>query len=125
MTLVDGAAHGAEAVVTVGQGVGHGEFPHPGGPGLLDNAYVGDIVAGQGVKANLQPLRIAGDTVGLENLPGQGPLPALLRRNGGLGPENPFRQKDAAVMECDHVKNLLSSGTEKRRDAAPPKWGHR
>ena len=52
VVLIDGAAHGAQAVVAVGQGVGHGETLEPGGPGLLDNAHVGDVVGDKGVKAD-------------------------------------------------------------------------
>ena len=33
VVLVDGAAHGAEAVVTVGQHIGHGELLQAAGPG--------------------------------------------------------------------------------------------
>ena len=85
VVLVDGASHGAEGIVAVGQSVGDGERPHAGGPGLLDDAHVGNIVAGHGVEADAQVLRVAGDAVGLEDAPGQGPFPALLGREGGGG----------------------------------------
>ena len=102
VVLVDGAAYGAQGVVAVGQGVGHGELPHPGGPGLLNDANIGDVVAGHGVEADLELFRIAGDAVGLEDLPGQGPLPSLLRGDGGGGVESASRQEDAGVVESEH-----------------------
>ena len=100
--LVDGAAHGTEAVVAVGQGVGNGKFPQAGGPGLLDDAHVGDIVGNHGVEADAQILRVRGDAVGLENGPGHGLLPALRRRDGRCGAEGAFVQEDAGIVQCDH-----------------------
>ena len=44
IVLVDRAADGAEAVMAVGQRVGDGKFPHAAGPGLLDDADIGDVV---------------------------------------------------------------------------------
>ena len=93
--------------MAVGQGVGDGELPHAGGPGLLDDAHIGDIMAGHGVETDLQPLRIAGDAVGLEDVPGQGPRPALLRGDGGGGVEGALREENAFVMKSDHSGNLL------------------
>src|SRR5699024_2060319 len=49
VVLVDGAAHRAQRVVAVGQHVGHGELVHAGGAGGLDDAHVGDVVAGHRV----------------------------------------------------------------------------
>ena len=44
VVLVDGAAHGAEAVMAVGQGVGHGEALEAAGPRRLDDAHIGDVM---------------------------------------------------------------------------------
>ena len=44
VVLVDRAADGAEAVVAVRQRVGEWELLHAGGPRLLDDADIGDIV---------------------------------------------------------------------------------
>ena len=74
VVLVDGAAHGAQAVVAVGQHVGHGEFLHAGSSGRLNDAHVSDIVAGQAVKAHLQVIHVAALVVGLENAVGDGAL---------------------------------------------------
>ena len=112
VVLIDGAAHGAEGVVAVGQGIGDGELPHAGGPGLLNDAHIGNIVAGHRVKANLQSLRIAGAAVGLENPPGQGAPPPLLPGDGGGCMENPLREKNAAVVQSNHLRNLLKSGIQ-------------
>ena len=56
--LINRPAHGTEAVVTVGQHVGHGKFPHAGCPGRLDDAHVGDVMAGQGIKAHFEMLHV-------------------------------------------------------------------
>ena len=44
VVLVDRAADGAKAVVAVRQRVGEWELLHAGGPRLLDDADIGDIV---------------------------------------------------------------------------------
>ena len=104
VVLIDGAAHGAQAVVAVGQGVGDGELLHPGGPGLLDDAHIGDVVGHHSVKADLQARRIAGGVVGLENGPGHGALPPLLRRDRAGGSGDAARQEHAAVVKCNHIR---------------------
>lgn len=76
----------------------------PEAPGLLDNAHIGDVVGHHGVKADLQVLRIAGDVVGLENGPGHGPFPPLLRRDRAGSSGDAARQEHAVVMKCDHIK---------------------
>ena len=102
--LIDSAAHGTQAVVAVGKRIGDGKLLHAGGPGLLDNAHIGDVVGHHGVKADLQVLRIAGDVVGLENGPGHGPFPPLLRRDRAGSSGDAARQEHAVVMKCYHIK---------------------
>ena len=61
VVLVDGAADRAQAVVAVGHDVGQRKFFHAGGAGRLDDAHVGDIVAGHRVELHPQVLHgIAG-----------------------------------------------------------------
>ena len=103
VVLVDGAAHGAQAVVAVGQGVGNGKFLHPRGPGLLDNAHIGDVVGHHGIKAHLQPLCIAAYIVGLQDLPGHGVLPGPDRRDLHLLGYMAVFQKNALVKTLDHM----------------------
>ncbi len=98
VVLVDGAPHGAEGVVAVGQGVGNGKFPHTGGSGLLDDAHVGDVVAGHGVEADPEFFGVPGDAVSLENAPGQGPFPALPGRDGSGGVKRAAGEEDAVVV---------------------------
>ena len=56
VVFVDGAAHGAQGIVAVGEDVGKGEGLESGGPGGLDDAYIGDVVGGHGVKADGQTI---------------------------------------------------------------------
>ena len=102
VVLVDGAAHGAQAVVTVGQGIGNGEFLHAGGPGLLDDAHIGDVVGHHGVKPDLKSLRIAGYIVALQDTPCHGALPRLLLGNVRLLTGNAVHQIHAVVRQLDH-----------------------
>ena len=98
IVLVDCAADGAEAVMAVGQSIGHREFLHSGGASLLDDADVGDIVAHQGVKANFELFRVFRNAVGLENTPCQGFLFPLCRGKGGFAAQRAVFQKHAVVM---------------------------
>ena len=54
VVFVDGAAHGAEAVMAVGEGVGHGKAFKTAGPGRLDDAHIGDVMGGQSIEAQAQ-----------------------------------------------------------------------
>ncbi|MPM58035.1 hypothetical protein SDC9_104864 [bioreactor metagenome] len=103
---VDGAAHGAQAVVAVGQGVGQGEFPHPGGPGLLENAHVGDVVGNHRVKAEPQLVFVAGSVVALQDGPGQSAPAPFLRGDGRGFAGNAFGQKYAGGVQRNHEKSL-------------------
>ena len=67
IVLVDGAADGAQAVVAVGQHIRHREFLHAGGARCLNDADIGNVVAGQAVKAHAQILHVAALVVCLEN----------------------------------------------------------
>ena len=80
--LVDGTAHRAQGVVAAGEHIGHGELLHARGPGRLDDAHIGDVVGGQGVKADLQGGGVAAVVVGLQNAVGDGGFLGLL--GGGV-----------------------------------------
>ena len=73
--LVDGAAHGAQGVVAVGEHIGQGEGLHARGPGSLDDTHIGDVMGGHGVEFQGQPLQAGGGVVGLQNGPGHGASP--------------------------------------------------
>ena len=109
VVLVDGAAHGAEAVVTVGQSVGDRECLHTGGPGLLDDAHIGDVVGDQRIKADLQLIGGAGGVVGLKDAVGHGFLPSLLRGDRGAGTGDAGAQEHAFIVDCDHSFDLLDA----------------
>ena len=70
--LVDRAAHSAQAVVAVGKHIRNGEFLQTGCAGRLDNANKGDVMAGHGVKLDLQVIGIAAGVMGLQNAVGHG-----------------------------------------------------
>ena len=82
VVLVDSAAHRAQGVVAAGEHIGHGELLHARGPGRLDDAHIGDVVGGQGVKADLQGGGVTAVVVGLQNAVGDGGFLGLL--GGGV-----------------------------------------
>ena len=59
IVLVDGAAHGAQRVVAVGEHVGQRELLHARSARRLDNADEGDVMARHGVEADLERLGVA------------------------------------------------------------------
>jgi len=69
--LIDGAAHRAQAVVAVGEGVGNGKFLEAAGARGLDDAHIGDVVGGQGVEADAQHVLIGAGVVRLQNARGK------------------------------------------------------
>ena len=72
VVLVDGAAHRAQAVVAVGQHIGQREPGHARCPGRLDDPHKGDVMAGHGVKLDLQVILAAAGVVGLQDAPCNG-----------------------------------------------------
>jgi len=73
VVLVDRAAHGAEAVVAVGQRVRHGKFLQAARDGGLQNADISNVVRDQVVEAELH-LFAAADVVAAQNAVGDGLL---------------------------------------------------
>ena len=122
VVLVDGAAHGAQAVVTVGQGVGNGELLHAGGPGLLDDAHIGDVVGHHGVKADAQLHGVRGHVVSLQDLPGHGPAAGFLLGRGRSFLGNAVYQVHAVVGELDH-NGFTSYILPPRRAQSPSLFG--
>ena len=79
VVLIDGAAHGAQGVVAVGEHIGERELLHTGGPGSLDDANIGDVMGGHGVKLDGEAVHGAAGVVGLQNGIGHGALLGFLR----------------------------------------------
>ena len=67
VVLIDGAAHGAQRVMAVGEHVRQRELLHARSARRLDDADKGDVVARHGVEANLERLGVAGRIVCLED----------------------------------------------------------
>ena len=109
VVLVDGAPHGAQGVVAVGEHIGQGERLHAGGPGGLDDAHIGDVVGGHGVKADGQLLHIVSGIVGLQNRVGHGALPRLFRR-GQAGRRAVFGRDKAPVLVVHALTGDLQHG---------------
>ena len=104
VVLVDGAAHGAQRVMAVGEHVGQRELLHARGARRLDDADKGDVVARHGVEANLERLGISGRIVCLEDRIRDGATLGILGRlrNTALGSLG-LRHNLAAVTQVDAV----------------------
>ena len=72
VVLIDGAAHSAQAVVAVGEHIRDGELFQPGCTRRLDNADKSDVMAGHGVKLDLQVICIAAGVMRLQDAIGHG-----------------------------------------------------
>ena len=106
VVLVDGAADSAEAVVAVGQDVGQRELLHAGSAGRLDDADIGDVVAGHRVELQLQLVRITALVVGLQDTVGHSAFLSFLCVHGAAGLLGHFLRAGAdglAVYEVDTV----------------------
>ena len=88
VVLVDGAADSAEAVVAVRHNVGQRELRHAGRAGRLDDADIGDVVAGHRVELHAQVLHGVTGIMGLQNAVGDGAFFGVClgdaRRGGSL-----------------------------------------
>ena len=88
VVLVDGAADSAEAVVAVRHDVGQRELRHAGRAGRLDDADIGDVVAGHRVELHAQVLHGVTGIMGLQNAIGDGAFFGVClgdaRRGGSL-----------------------------------------
>ena len=88
VVLVDGAADSAEAVVAVRHDVGQRELRHAGRAGRLDDADIGDVVAGHRVELHAQVLHGVTGIMGLQNAVGDGAFFGVClgdaRRGGSL-----------------------------------------
>ena len=118
VVLVDGAAHGAQRVVAVGEHVGQGEFRHARCARGLDDADERDVVAGHRVEADLQRTRIARGVVRLQNrvcnrLPPRlvGRLRDAAHRRFRFGNDlGSFAQEHSAIVKLDHRNPSISPG---------------
>ena len=113
VVLIDGAAHGAQAVVAVGERVGHGEAFQAAGAGRLDDAHIGDVVRGQGVKTQAQGGVVPGSrVVGGQDVPGQGILTGsgavdAARRGFFLFHQGVALHNDRFVAQLDHLASCV------------------
>ena len=115
VVLVDGAAHGAQRVMAVGEHVRQRELLHARGARRLDDADEGDVVARHGIEANLERVRVARGVVRLEDRVGDGSAPGV--GGGGLDAGSrglAFRddllasaQVDTLVVQLDHADPAL------------------
>ena len=97
VVLVDSAAHGAQAIVAVGQHIGYGKLRHAAGLGGLDHAHIGNIVGDETVKGQVQQAVPRRGIVAAEDLVGHGLFPR--RRYGSLGRGgDASMQGDASVV---------------------------
>jgi CBS domain-containing protein len=106
VVLVDGAADSAEAVVAVRHDVGQRELRHAGRAGRLDDADIGDVVAGHRVELQLQLVRITALVVGLQDTVGHSAFLSFLCVHGAAGLLGHFLRAGAdglAVYEVDTV----------------------
>ena len=114
--FVDGAAHGTEAVVAVGEGVRQGKFLKAAGPCGLDNAHIGDVVGGQSVEADAQHVfALRGRVMRGQNARGQGVLPGGVKIHafgaGFFGALQGCAVNDHGVAhKLNHGKDLLAFG---------------
>ena len=111
VVLVDGAAHGAQRIMAVGEHVRQRELLHARGARRLDDADKGDVVARHGVEANLECLGISGRIVCLEDRIRDGAALGILGRLrntalGSLGRRHNLAaaaQVDAVLVQLDHT----------------------
>ena len=106
VVLVDGAADSAEAVVAVGQDIGQRELLHAGSAGRLDDADIGDVVAGHRVELQLQLVGITALVVGLQDTVGHSAFLRFLCVHGAAGLLGHFLRAGAdglAVYKVDPV----------------------
>ena len=122
VVLVDGAAHGAQRVVAVGEHVGQRELLHARGARRLDDADKGDVVARHGVEANLERLGVAGRIVCLEDRIRDGAALGILGRlrNTALGSLG-LRHNLAATAQVDAVLVQLNHTVS---HSAQKIWAH-
>ena len=112
VVLVDRAADGAQAVVAIGEHIGHREGGHAARTGGLDDAHIGDVVRGQAVKAQAQVRHVAALVVRRQNAIGHR---ALARRRFVRGLSRPggvFRlahEFAPGQQECAGIKQFHSS----------------
>ena len=107
VVLVDGAADCAQAVVAVGQDVGQGELLHAGSAGRLDDADIGDVVAGHRVELQLQLVRITALVVGLQDTVGHSAFFSFLCVHGAAGLLGHFLRAGADGLAVHEVDTIL------------------
>ena len=110
VVLVDGAAHGAQRVMAVGEHVGQRELLHARSARRLDNADEGNVVARHGVEADLERLGVARRVMCLKNRISDGAALGVLGRLRNAALSSLGRghnlaataQVDAVLVQLDH-----------------------
>ena len=100
VVLVDGAAHGAETVVAVGENVRHRELPQAAGLGGLNDTHIGDVVGDETIEGQVKLALPRPTVVTAEDLIGHGLIPAAA--GGGDRCGYAALQHDAAAVQLDH-----------------------
>ena len=100
--LIDGTAHGAQAVVAVGHGVGQRKLLHTRRTGGLDDTHVGNIVGHHSVEFDFQIGFVSRNVMGGKDASGHGILSGRLGGHMVGGTHFPINQIDALVMQLDH-----------------------
>ena len=96
--LVDGATHGAQAVVTASQHIGQWELVETRSPGGLDDAHVGQVMTGDSIKPDFQIVGIVAYVVGLEDAVGDGAFLRVFLRDIHLSLRFLFGNQGLAVQ---------------------------
>ena len=109
VVLVDGAAHGAEAVVAVRHDVGQRKFLHAGGAGRLDDADISNVVAGHRVEFHAQILHGIACVMGFQDAVGDGSLAGFVSRDPcrGSGLRHAMDKINAGIVQFHGKPSVL------------------
>ena len=109
VVLVDSAAHGAETVVAVRHDIGQRKFLHAGGAGRLDDADIGNVVAGHRVEFHAQILHGIAGIMGLEDAVGDGALAGFVSRDPcrGSGLRHAMDKINAGIVQFHGKPSVL------------------
>ena len=115
--FVDCPAYGTKAVMTVCQNIWHRKFLHTARSRGLDDAHIGNIMAGHAVKAHFQMIHITGLIMRFQNMIGDGSLQCFFFRDRASGFLSSFscfshnlpafQQINARVKKLHHDNLLL------------------
>ena len=109
VVLIDSAAHGAEAVVAVRHDIGQRKFLHAGGAGRLDDADIGNVVAGHRVEFHAQILHGIACVMGFQDAVGDGALAGFISRDPcwGSGLRHVMDKINAGIVQFHGKPSVL------------------